>query len=93
MWEEITPVELAAWQALSGIEPWGEDRQDLRFKHLFGALILWNNPAADVKDVMDSLDYMPKTKAKPAATAPPADEMAETKAAVEAAMRQIGGAP
>lgn len=90
-WDQISDVEYAGWVALNNVEPFGEDREDLRLRHLFYHLIMATSPTEEPENVYQALDYM-KLWRKPTAAEPSAkDDMATTKAAIDAVMRQLGG--
>ena len=95
-WNELTPVEMAAWEGFAEVQPFGPGRDDLRMRHMVLALIraIGTNELdeADCDDINGNLDYMKKFTAKPTATkSQPVDEFAETRAHVDAVMRGLGG--
>jgi hypothetical protein len=94
-WNELTPVEMAAWEGFAEVQPFGPGRDDLRMQGmcagLIRALAAHEITESDSREIFKDLNYMSHQRAKPQPVQAPTDLMAETKANVVAAMRALGG--
>jgi len=59
MLEEMTDYEFDAIRALSTIEPFGEQREDLRMKHFVMLLLSAILRSDDVDSIYENLNYLP----------------------------------